>query len=279
MLEVNRRVELARFLRTYRERLLPQDVGLPSGTRRRTPGLRREELAYLIGVSPTWYTYLEQGRSITVSPQVLESIVRALQLNTSERTHLFALARGEIPACRTALIYRLSPDVQQILDSSNPYPAYVINPCWDVLAWNEAACRVFVDFATLPIEERNIVHLMFLSPFYQSLLIEWECQARHLIALFRSSTCYHIGESWLTNMVTTLSERSQEFRQWWEHNQVVGADRYRTLLNHPVAGRLTLQATSLQVTDTQGLSIQVYFPHPDTDTAERLQKLVQAGPA
>lgn len=275
MHEVNRRVELAHFLRTYRERLLPQDIGLPSGTRRRTPGLRREELAYLVGVSPTWYTYLEQGRSITVSPQVLESIVRALQLNTSERTHLFALARREIPVYRTALIHRLSPDIQQILDSLNPYPAYVINPCWDVLAWNEAASRVFVDFATLSAEERNIVHLMFLSTSYRHLLIEWECQAQHLIALFRSSTCHHIGESWLTNMVTTLSERSQEFHQWWGDKQVVGVDRCSKLLNHPVAGRLTLQGTSLQVTHTQGLLIQVYFPHPDTDTAEKLEKLIQ----
>lgn len=275
MYEVNRHEELARFLRSYRERLSPQDVGLPSGTRRRTPGLRREELAYLIGVSTTWYTYLEQGRSITVSSQVLEGIVRALQLNTSERTHIFALARREIPAHGSARTEQLNSEVQQILDLLNPHPAYVINSCWDVLAWNEAACKVFLDFATLPVEERNIIHLMFLSPTYQSLLIGWEHQAQHAIARFRSSTSYHIGESWLTTMVSSLSEQSQEFRQWWDNNQVVGADGCIKLLNHPVVGKLTLQATNLQVAATQGLSIQIYFPQHGSDTAEKLQKLLQ----
>src|SRR5215472_154383 len=143
-----RRTELAKFLRTRRERLSPEAFGLPSGTRRRTPGLRREELALLAGVGTTWYTWLEQGRAITVSKQVLESLARIVRLGAAERAHLFVLARDDLPADPFPLTQTIDPALQLIVDTMGVYPALVLNPRWDILAWNQAACRVLGDFST-----------------------------------------------------------------------------------------------------------------------------------
>src|SRR5215510_11791104 len=141
-----RRAELAQFLRTRRDRIAPQAIGLPGGTRRRTPGLRREELAQLAGVGATWYTWLEQGRAIRVSEQVVESLARTLQLDADERTHLFILARGQLPADPFPLTPTIDPALQLILDAMGIYPTLVFSPRWDVIAWNRAACRAFIDF-------------------------------------------------------------------------------------------------------------------------------------
>src|SRR5437588_5494648 len=150
-----RRGELAAFLRSRRERIKPEDVGLPPGGRRRTPGLRREEVAQLAGVGATWYTWLEQGRDVRASFDVLEAISRALGLTPAERTHLIRLGRGEeAPPCKPPP-ERVSPTVRRLIENLGPSPAYVIGRRWDYLAWNRAACAVFGDFSSVPRAARH----------------------------------------------------------------------------------------------------------------------------
>src|SRR6266568_2152675 len=174
MNEKARRKELAHFLRTRRERISPEAVGLPGGSRRRTPGLRREELAVVAGIGVTWYTGLEQGRAMTVSPQVLESLAKVLELNAVERNHLFLLARQQQPADPYLFTTMVSPVLQRILDSMGTSPAYIANPGFDLLAWNQAmACVYQTDFGALPLRERNILRLLFTSSSQCMLLANW----------------------------------------------------------------------------------------------------------
>ena len=278
-----RRAELARFLRARREGLSPIQMGLPVGRRRRTPGLRREELAELAGVGTTWYTWLEQGRAITVSAEVLDCLARALQLDPVERTHLFILARGEMPAPPLPATEVVEPAVRHILDGLGLYPAYVVNARWNVVAWNAAACRVFADFAAFSPGERNLLRLELLHPTWRQLLADWEGAAQHTLALFRASTGRYVGEAWFTALVEDLSRESPEFRAWWPRSDVRGAPSDAKALNHPEAGPLLLQATPLQLAQTPDLWMIVYTPVAGTDTTTRLQRLMSpvppAGPA
>lgn len=244
-----RRTELAQFLRTRRERLAPEQVGLPSGSRRRTPGLRREELALLAGVGTTWYTWLEQGRAITVSRQVLESLARALQLDADERTHLFIRAREHLPADPLPLTQTIDPALQLIVDTMGIYPALVLSHRWDILAWNQAACRVLGDFSAMTTRERHILWLFFTDQRYRSMLIDWEQEGQRLLALFRASTQRCIGEAWFTDLVQELQQVSPAFSEWWSRHEVQGVQTDHKHLIHPRVGHLILQATTFQVAD------------------------------
>src|SRR5581483_5106736 len=175
--EEQRLQELGDFLRTRRARLAPEDMGLPRGSRRRAPGLRRAEVAQLAGVSVDWYTWLEQGRPISVSTQVLESIVQALHLNAEERAHLFFLAHQQPPPARATEPEIVSPTLQRFLDHQYLSPAFVTGRRWDVVAWNEAARAIFVYFEQVTTNERNSVWLLFTSPQHRQLLIDWEGHA------------------------------------------------------------------------------------------------------
>ncbi|HLJ82235.1 MAG TPA: helix-turn-helix transcriptional regulator, partial [Ktedonobacterales bacterium] len=248
-----RRGELARFLRARRERLSAAQAGFPLGGRRRTPGLRREELAELAGVGVSWYTWLEQGRDITVSAQVLDSLARALQLDATEYTHLFILARGEVPASPTPATDGVALAVQQILDALGVYPAYVANARWDVVAWNEAARRVFVDFAALPPHERNLLRFIFTNPLARRLYVDWEGTARRNLAIFRASVGRYVGEAWLTELVEELSRASAEFAAWWPRNDVMGTPEGAKEIEHPLVGCLAIQPTLLQVAQAPDL--------------------------
>src|SRR6266699_5833052 len=213
MNDQERRKELAQYLRTRRERISPEAVGLPGGSRRRTPGLRREELALVAGIGVTWYTGLEQGRAITVSMQVLESLARVLDLNADERNHLFLLARQQQPVDPYLFTTAVSPALQCILDNMGISPAYVANPRWDLLAWNQAmACVYQTDFGALPLRERNILRLVFTSPSQRMPLIDWEKAAQGLLALFRVSTQRYVGELWREALVAELERASPQFR-------------------------------------------------------------------
>jgi transcriptional regulator with XRE-family HTH domain len=215
MNDQERRNELAHFLRTRRERLSPEDAGLPGGSRRRTPGLRREELAQIASIGVTWYTNLEQGRAITVSTQILESLARVFDLNAIERNHLFLLAHKQQPADPYPFTTAVSPALQRILDSVGTSPAYVANPRWDVLAWNQAMARVYTDYGALPLRERNILRLMFTHPLQRMLLANWEQAAQGLLALFRASTERYVGDPWRSALVAELELVSPEFRAWY----------------------------------------------------------------
>jgi transcriptional regulator with XRE-family HTH domain len=275
MNDQERRKELAHFLRTRRERLSPEAAGLPGGSRRRTPGLRREELALLAGIGVTWYTSLEQGRAITVSTQVLESLARVLDLNAVERNHLFLLAREQQPADPYPFTTAVSPALQHILDSMGISPAYVANPRWDVLAWNQAMARVYTDFGALPVRERNILRLVFTHPLRRMLLANWEQAAQGLLALFRASTERYIGESWLKALVAELELVSPEFRAWWPRHAIQATHTEKKELNHPLVGRLVLQPTTFQVTDAPDLRMVVYTPLAEANTAQKLARLVE----
>ena len=270
-----RRVELTRFLRARRAGLSPQAVGLPNRTRRRTPGLRREELAELAGVGTTWYTWLEQGRPFTVSAQMLDNLAWALRLDAVERAHLFILARGEAPALPPPVLETVEPALQQILDALGTNPAYVVNARWEAVAWNVAACLVFSDFAARRPRDRNLLWCMFTDPSQRRLLVDWEGAAQETLAYFRASTGRHVGEAWFSELITDLTAASPEFAAWWPRNDVRGTPRdAQKELNHPLVGRLVLQPTPLQVAQRPDLWLIVHTPLPGTDTAAKLQCLL-----
>lgn len=270
----HRQAELALFLRTRRERLSPLQVGLPVAGRRRTPGLRREELAALAGVGISWYTWLEQGRAITVSAQVLDSLADALQLNAVERTHLFILARGELPMTALPPTEEVGETVYQVLDALGTCPAYVVNARWDVVAWNKAACRVFIDFAALLRQDRNLLKLTFTHPTLRERYVDWEGVAQRILALFRASTGQSAGEEWFTELVGELSCISPEFRAWWPRNDISEAPHESKELDHPQVGRLVLHPNPLQVGHSPDLWMLVYTPAVETDTSAKLQCLM-----
>jgi transcriptional regulator with XRE-family HTH domain len=273
MNEQERRSELAQFLRSRRERISPDQVGLPVGKRRRTPGLRREELAQIAGVGATWYTWLEQGRDITVSVPVLESLARALQLGEDERAHLFILAREQLPATPFPAEDKVDPALQLILDTMGIYPAYVICPSWHIIAWNQAACQVYSDFSMLSLRERNLLWRIFTNRRLRTLFVDWEGEAQRALASFRISTQRYIGEAWLTEMVTDLKEVSPEFREWWPRYDIQRCNMSEKYLNHPHVGLLNLQTTSFQLADHPSLQMIVYTPVPGTDTQAKLTAL------
>jgi transcriptional regulator with XRE-family HTH domain len=268
------RTELAEFLRSRRARIQPERVGLSSNGRRRTPGLRREELAQLANVGLTWYTWLEQGRGISVSDEVLESIARALHLTSDEQAYLFALARPHRHSERS--IENTSPALQQVLDSLQLCPAYVVNLRWDIVAWNWMACQIFVDFAALTSQECNILWFLFQHPLARKIHGDWEQQAKGAIALFRASTERYIGEAWFTEFVTKLQQQSSEFQQWWADHQVQAIHNARKELNHPQLGWLVLQPTTLYIADAPDLRLMVYTAMPEADTAAKLAKLLKS---
>jgi len=275
MNDQERRRELAQFLRTRRERLSPEAVGLPTGSRRRTAGLRREELALLAGIGVTWYTRLEQGRDITVSPQVLESLARVFALDDAERNHLFVLALEQLPADPTPFTEIISSALQCILDTMGIYPAYVTNPRWDIVAWNQAACLVYTDFGELPPPERNILRFLFTNPLQRELLANWEKEARGMLALFRASTERYVGETWFKALVADLGQTSPEFRAWWPRHDIQAAHAGPKELNHPLVGRLVLQSSTFQAVDAPDLRMVIYTPLPEANTAEKLAQLAE----
>lgn len=272
-----RRIELSNFLRTRRERLNPEHFEIPVSPRRRTPGLRREELAQLAGVSVSWYTWLEQGRPITVSEQVLESISRVLQLDWAERKHLFLLAKDHLPPSNpfSEDIHHISPQLQQILDAFGICPAYILDKYWNIAAWNKSASKVFVDYTALPSREKNLIWLLFTHPSQKELLVDWENEARKCLAQFRFSIDQYIGEPWLTELVNDLKYASPHFREWWTKYDIQAAHGKSKELNHPVVGRLVLHATTLLLPDYSDHKIIVYTPLPEEATADKLAKLAK----
>lgn len=271
-----RREELARFLRTRRARLSPAQVGLPAAGRRRTPGLRREELAELAGVGVSWYTWLEQGRPITASVSVLDSLARALRLDGAERAHLYVLARHEQPAPAQTASASTPPAVCHILEVLAELPAYVANARWDVLSWNAAACRVFWNFADLDATDRNLLRLMFLQPHARQIYPDWPRAARQTLAHFRASAGRYMDEEWFSQLVAELSRESAEFAAWWDRADILGAPEGAKEIEHPVVGRLALELTLLQIAPTPDLWLMVYTPLAETETSARLTRLMSA---
>jgi transcriptional regulator with XRE-family HTH domain len=269
--DVQRRDELGAFLRSRREAITPDQVGLPPGGRRRTPGLRREEVAYLAGVGVTWYTWLEQGRDITVSGQVLEAISRVLQFDPDERSHLFTLAGGgehEIQReCQSLL-----PSIQLILDQMDPYPACVINARFQILAFNAAYGGLIVDLAAMPFEARNTMLLAFTNAQWRAAVVDWEEAAGRMVANLRAAMAEHVAEPAWKSLVGRLIEASPEFTAMWERHEVRGPENRTKLLINPKVGLLRLDYTNLWTGPRLGTRLVTYTP-ADDQTRVGLEKL------
>ncbi|QWU16969.1 Helix-turn-helix domain-containing protein [Paenibacillus sophorae] len=272
-MDLARNKQLGDFLKIRRARLHPEKVGLPLGRRRRTAGLRREEVALLAGVSVDWYTWLEQGRDIRVSSRVLEELARVLQLSPSERRHLFLLAEQTIPLDNKKEQCYVSPSVQQFLDYQNPSPAYVTNLRWDFIAWNRAACAVFGDYNEMSELERNSVWRTFTSSYTRELLDCWEEHGQRRLAQFRASYGRFIDDPWWSEMIDKLSKESEEFREWWPRHDVLDTPEGRKVLHHPRAGELILGHLSFQVSDSPDLLVTVHMPETE-ETLEKLRSLM-----
>ena len=273
--EEHRYKELADFLKTRRAKVLPSQVGLSSTTRRRTPGLRREEVAQLAGISITWYTWLEQGRIIHVSTQVIESLSKVLLLDKQERIHLYLLANQPLPADIPGYQGTVSPILQHVLDNLILCPSLVMDQRWNVIAWNKAACLVLGEFSKMNARERNIVWAMFTDNKYKQLFVDWNLHAKGLLGRFRSTFGQYIEDSWLVQFIDDLKMQSREFNLWWPLHEIQSHSEVYKQLNHPIAGILDFEVSNFDVSDNSGLKLIVHTPLPGTDTATKMKLLIE----
>ncbi|MEU5093396.1 helix-turn-helix transcriptional regulator [Streptomyces sp. NPDC020996] len=269
------RAELSEFLRTRRARLKPEDVGLPDfGRHRRVPGLRREELAQLAGVSVAYYTRLEQGNGRNVSAEVLDSIARALRLSDAEHAHLVHLAKPKQhkkkPAGRTQ---QVRGALRQLLDTMDTVPAYVTGRRSDILAWNRMAAAVFGDWAELPAQERNWARLVFLRPDYRDLFVQWEQKASDVVSFLRMEAGRCPDDPRLSSLVGELSVKSEEFRCLWAMHDVKEKGYGVKNLRHPLVGDLTLSYESFRLADDAEQVLVTYHAEPGSPSAEALRLL------
>ncbi|WP_051940675.1 helix-turn-helix transcriptional regulator [Phaeacidiphilus oryzae] len=268
-----RRRELADFLRSRRERISPDQVGLPSTGRRRTPGLRREEVAQLAAVGVTWYTWLEQGRDIQVSAQVLDAVARTLRLDPNERGHLFLLAGASDPMpgkiCST-----VTDPMRLMLDQLEPHPAVVVNSRYDLLAYNRTYAHLLVDLEGLPPEDRNNVWLAFTHPAWRECLPDWESAIQGMVAKLRSAMADHVTEPAWKLLVKRLRAASPEFAEAWDRHEVADAANGVKRIRNPHVGMLHVDYTNLWLGPRHGPRMIVYSP-TDEETAQRLERLLE----
>jgi transcriptional regulator with XRE-family HTH domain len=270
-----RRRQSGAFLRSRRERLRPCDVGLPNGFRRRTPGLRREEVALLAGVGATWYTWLEQGREVNPSAEVLAALADALRLDAAERHHLFVLNDRPPPERRALSPERIEAPLQRMLDSLGGQPAHILGRRWDVLAWNRAAEAVFGDYGRLFGDERNIMHLVFANRGHRRLLVDWEPLAQASLAMFRADCARYAGNPDFERLVATLNRISPEFRRWWPRHEVMRPLSGHKRIQHPSCGQMTFEYMSFAVSDQVDMKLVVYTPLGPDGTSDKLDALLR----
>jgi transcriptional regulator with XRE-family HTH domain len=268
------RGQLADFLRSRRARLTPADVGLPGDSepgRRRTPGLRREEVAELSGVGVTWYTWLEQGRNIPASSQVIEALARALRLSADERRHLRELAG--LDASPRASGDDPQPRLRRLVDAVAPNPASVYDVHFDYLAWNEPYRRIRHDPAALPDGRRNLLWMMFTDGENRVRMTTWDRAARALLSQFRAAAGRHPGDLRFAELVTALTEASPQFRDWWAQYPVRYFRPAKIRISHPQAGRITLEMFQLRLEDDPGLLMVIQVP-ADPRSRDRVAALL-----
>jgi transcriptional regulator with XRE-family HTH domain len=271
-----RRHELAAFLRSRRERITPEQVGLRHSRRRRTPGLRREEVAQLAGVGVTWYTWIEQGRDVNASAQVLDAISRTLLFDAQERSHLFTLA-GATDTTIEADTTSLPPTTRLLLDRLEPYPGVVVNGRYDILAWNRVWASAFPMLDDLPVEDRNALWLIFTHPHWKRLLPDWDDAASRMVAQFRVSMAEHVAEPAWKALVARLQRASSEFGEVWARHDVQEPESRVKRFRHPTAGMLRLDYTYLWLGRRLGTRLVTYTP-ADAETAARLETLYRSLP-
>ena len=256
------RSELADLLRTRRDRLTPADVSLPAGSRRRTAGLRREEVAQLAGVSTTYYTFLEQGRDVRPSRQVVTALAGALRLSSAERAHLFQLAGITPAADDQAQAETVAPVVGAMVDRLDPFPAYLKGRRWDVLAANRAARALFADWPARALGDRNKVWWMFTDPAARKVYVDWEREASDMLARFRAAAARRLDDPDFTDLIERLHQASPEVRSWWPRYEVEPVGGGPKHLHHPALGNVAFQHAVLQVADRPEQML-VYFTSAD----------------
>jgi transcriptional regulator with XRE-family HTH domain len=271
-----RRRELADFLRRRREAIRPEQVGLPVAGRRRTPGLRREEVAQVAGVGVTWYTWLEQARDIRVSENVLDALARALLLDSHERAHLFTLA-GAPSAAAVLESDTLDPAVALLLERFGTYPAAVVNARYDILAFNPSYAALMGDIAALPFDQRNVLWLLFTSDRMRRMCVDWEHATRRLVAQLRASYADHMSEPAWRSLVKRLQDASPTFRQYWEEHNVAATVNAVKQFRHPEIGLLRFKSTNMWLTQRVGNRLLVYTP-ADAATESVYPLLAQVQP-
>ncbi len=263
-----RRAELGEFLKARRARLSPGEFGMPRGSRRRTPGLRREEVALLAGVGVTWYTWLEQGREINASTQVLDAVARTLRLDRAEREHLYRLA--EATPLHMESERKTVPDtIREIVHSLDPLPASLINSRFDILLTNAASEELFWEWHSLPCVHKNTLWCCVTEPAARGNLVEYDAHVRYLVARLRSAYSMHIGDPDWEEDIRRLASLSREFAELWARHEVADAEPRTLTYLHAQAGTLSLAVSELDVPAMPDARIVVYTPR-DADTRARM---------
>jgi transcriptional regulator with XRE-family HTH domain len=265
---------LGTYLKNRRTKLDPAAFGFPP-ERRRTPGLRREEVAQRANISPTWYTWLEQGRGGAPSADVLDRIARALILTEVEREHLFLLGLGRPPEVRYRKDGGVTPRLQRVLDALHPSPALIRTATWDVVAWNRAATVMLTDYGSLPPEQRNILRFIFLDPRVRAAQHDWESVARFVVGAFRVDAARAGAAAEVEPLVDELCRLSPEFRAMWRDNDVRSHGEGVKHIRHPILGLIAFEYSAFAVDGRSDLSMVVYNPATPAD-AERITSLLEA---
>ncbi len=256
---------LGDFLRAHRERLSPQEAGIPSGLRRRTPGLRREEIAQLCGVSATWYTWIEQGRPVSASPQALARIAMALRLSRAERAYLFELANLHDPEAAMPADREIPPALSSLLRLLKT-PAYVLDRQWSAIAWNPSAKLLFVDWLNAE-DDRNLLRYIFLSPAARRLVVDWESRARRVVAEFRADSSRYLKEEPTKVLIQELLHRSLHFRQFWKSQDVFEREGGPRQFQHPQRGRLIYDQITMKPSAHEDLKLVILTPVKKSGTS------------
>lgn len=268
---------LSAFLKAKRAQISPESIGLSAGNRRRTPGLRREEVAQLAGVSTTWYTWLEQGRDIKVSTIVLDCISKALQLNNDEIDYLYDLAfetNLEITSPKKDQS-KLSPSLIRILDELTYCPTIITDQHCHIVGWNPAAAYVFLDFEQIPNDQRNLIRLVFTRKELKALAVNWEHFVKGFLAIFRTYYGRYLDDEWYSQFIEEMSHFHPEFQNLWQESQVSKAPDMIIEFRHAKAGKMLFDLTSFQVQGDMDLRCSIYTPVEETDTENKLKRLMK----
>ena len=268
---------LGTYLKGRRAKLDPAAFGF-SAERRRTPGLRREEVAQRANISPTWYTWLEQGRGGAPSADVLDRIARALMLTDVEREHLFLLGLGRPPDVHYRKDDGVTPRLQRVLDALEPSPALIRTAIWDVVAWNRAATVMLTDYGALPPEQRNVLRFIFLDPRVRAAQYNWESVARFVVGAFRVDAARAGASAELQPLVDELCRLSPEFQAMWRDNDVRGHDEGVKRIRHPVLGPIAFEYSAFAVDGRPDLTMVVYNPATPED-ADKISSMLGPAPA
>jgi hypothetical protein len=274
--EPARRAALAAFLRAQRARLRPVDVGLPDGSapgRRRTPGLRREEVAHLSGVGMTWYTWLEQGRDISASAQVVDALARALLLTPDQHRHLRDLAGLTAPE-REVPVDDLLPRLQRLVDAVTPNVACIYDVHFDYLVWNRPYVRVRHDPGKFPSDRRNLLWMMFTDAENRARMVRWEPAARAVLSQFRAAVGQRPDDPRFAETVAALTEASPEFQEWWAEYPIRDFRPVSIGIDHPQVGRVALEVFQLRVVEHPDLLMVMQVP-ASNDDLQRVTSLLE----